>query len=160
MFTTSLLESNGSAARALSTLVTVLASGVYYEQLPNFGETVNVTTVSFEPFLFPQSFRGFTAVLVITIVHCLLVLFVIVSFLATTRLTTVGDHWQSIAQVVSPATESFLPRSSYSTDKEIAGFLKANQREKEVANIQQLSSSGERVGLVSQLVQRRGHSRD
>lgn len=146
------------AARALSALITILASGIYYEQMANFEEAADVNTVSFELFLFPQCFRGFTAVLAVTVVHCSLVLFIIASFIATTKLTIVGDHWQSIAQIISPATESFLTKSSYATDKEDAKYLKKAHREKEVASIQQLSDSEERVGLLSQLVQRRSRS--
>lgn len=68
--TTSLQITNGSAATALSTIITILASMAYYDQFPNFAETThNVSTTYFEPFLFPQSFRGFTVVLAIVVVH-------------------------------------------------------------------------------------------
>jgi hypothetical protein len=130
IFTTSLEITNGSAATALSTIITILASMAYYDQFPNFAETAhNVTTVYFETFLFTQSFRGFTAVLVITFVHCLLMLLITATFITSTRLTLLGEHWQSVSQIVSPATESFLARSSCATDKEVRAHLKAECRE-------------------------------
>lgn len=119
IFTSSLELTNGSAAKALSTIITILSSMAYYDQFPYFAETANdVSTTYFETFLFPQSFRGFTAVLAITVAHCLLVFSIMAVFISHTRLTTLGDHWQSISQMVSPATDSFLAKSSCATDKE------------------------------------------
>jgi hypothetical protein len=120
IFTTSLQVTNDSAATALSTIITILASMAYYDQFPNFAETArDVSTTYFQPFLFPQSFLGFTAVLAIAITHTLLVLLITAAFITSTRLTTLGDHWQTISQTISPATEDFLKKSSRATDKEV-----------------------------------------
>jgi hypothetical protein len=155
IFTTSLEITNGSAATALSTVLTIMSSMAYYDQFPNFAETAHdVSTVYFETFLFPQSFRGFTAVLVITISHCLLVLLITATFITSTRLTLLGEHWQSIFQVVSPATESFLANSSRATDKEVRAHLKAEHREREMAVIQPLGDDMGRVGLVTRRIHR------
>jgi hypothetical protein len=155
IFTTSLEITNGSAATALSTIITLLSSMAYYDQFPNFAETAhNVTAVYFETFLFPQSFRGFTAVLAITIVHCLLVLLITTAFITSTRLTLLGEHWQSISQIVSPATESFLSKSSCATDKEVRAHLEAEHREREIAMIQPLGDEMDRAGLVARRIQR------
>lgn len=55
IFTTSLQVTSGSAATALSTIATILASLAYYDQFPNFAETAHgVSTTYFQPFLFPQ----------------------------------------------------------------------------------------------------------
>jgi hypothetical protein len=150
IFTTSLEITNGSAATALSTILTIMSSMTYYDQFPNFAETAhNVSTVYFETFLFPQHFRGFTAVLVITIVHCLLVLLITATFITSTRLTLLGEHWQSVSQIVSPATESFLARSNCATDKEVRAHLRAEHREREVAMIQPLGDEMGRAGLIA-----------
>lgn len=150
IFTTSLQVTNGSAATALSTIITVLASMEYYDQFPNFAETArDVSTTYFQPFLFPQLFRGFAAVLAITVSHVLLVLLITAAFVTSTRLTTLGDHWQTISQTISPATEAILTRSSRATDKEVRRGLKAEHREHEMANLQVLADGDGRVGLVA-----------
>jgi hypothetical protein len=162
IFTTSLGITNGSAATALSTIITLLASMAYYDQFPNFAETAhNVTTVYFDTFFFPQPFRGFTAVLVITIVHCLLVLLIAATFITSTRLTLLGGHWQSTSQIVSPATESFLAKSSCATDKEVRAHLEVEHRERETAMVQPLGDDMGRAGLVARRMYRssiHGHS--
>lgn len=150
IFTTSLQVTNGSAATALSTIITVLASMAYYDQFPNFAETAhNVSTTYFEPFLFPQSFRGFSAVLIITVVHYFLVALIVATFLTFTSLSTLGDHWQTISQIISPATEEILKKNSCATDKEVRQGLKAEHRELEMAILQVLPSGDGRVGLVA-----------
>lgn len=149
IFTTSLQVTNGSAATALSTIITILASMAYYDQFPNFAETAHgVSTTYFQPFLFPQSFRGFTAVLVVTVVHLLLVVIVTAAFVASTRLTTLGDHWQTISQSVSPATEEMLKKSSCATDKNVRQGLEEERREHEMANLQPLAGGAGRIGVV------------
>lgn len=161
IFTTSLELTNGSAARALSTVITILSSMAYYDQFHNFAETASaVTTVYFDTMLFPQSFRGFTAVLAITITHSLLVLLITAAFITSTRLSTLGDHWQSISQVISPATETIVAKSSCATDMEVRAYLKAEHKEHETASIQLLANGGGRVGLVSRTTARRRSSQD
>lgn len=156
IFTTSLEITNGSAAKALSTVITILSYMAYYDQFPNFAETAHtVSTTYYETFLFPKSFRGFTAVLAVTIVHCLLVVPITAAFTNSTRLTTLGDHWQSISQMISPATKNFLAKSSCATDKEGRAYLKAEHKEHEAASIQLLADGGGRVGLVSRTARRR-----
>ena len=149
IFTTSLQVTNGSAATALSTIITILASMAYYDQLPNFAETArDVPTTYYQPFLFPQSFRGFTAVLVVTVIHFLLVVIITSAFITSTRLTTLGDHWQTISQSVSPATEEMLEKCSCATDKEVRQGLKEEHREHEMANLQPLAGGAGRVSVV------------
>lgn len=153
IFTTSLQITNGSAATALSTLYTILSAQTYNDQMPSFAETTDVTMVSFEIMLFPQSFRGFTVVAVITVTHCILVLLIVITFITSTSLTILGDHWQSISQIAR-----FLPRNSCKTDKDVREYLKAEHREREVVSIQPLSGSEEGIGLVTRSIHRQaGH---
>ena len=150
MFTTSLEVTNGSAATALSTILTIMSSMAYYDEFANLEEIAqDTTTVFFETMLFSQSFRGLTAVLAITTTHYLLVVIITAAFVTSTRFTTLGDHWQNISQIISPATSSFLEGSSCATDKEVCRFLKAEGKERETANIQ-FSADGDRgIGLVA-----------
>lgn len=129
----------------------------YYSQFLNFGETArDVSTAYFQLFLYPQYFRGFTAVLVITIVHCLLIMIITAAFITSTRSTTLGDQWQTISQTYSPVTKDFLEKSSRATDKEVRQGLEAEQREHVVASIQFLADGDGRVGLVARKAHRSG----
>lgn len=160
IFTTSLQVTNDSAATALSTIFTILASMEYYDQFPVFAETArDVSATYLQPFLFPQSFRGFTAVLTITCVHYLLTALIVATFMTSTRLTTLGDHWQTISRTISPATEDFLKKSSLATDKEVRRGLKVEHRKHEMINLQVFAEDGGRVGLVARKAHRRS-SRD
>jgi hypothetical protein len=155
IFSTSLNITNGSAATALSTIITVLSSMAYYDQMPYFREKAeDVALVYFESLLFPHSFRRFTAVLVMLTMHCLLVLLITIAFVKSTRWTIFGDHWQTISQVVTPATECFLAQSSCATDKEVKVYLVAELREREAVNIRPLDGEVGRVGLVARKVRR------
>lgn len=128
----------------------------YYDQFPNFAETAHdVSTTYFQPFLFPQSLRGFIAVLAISAVHLLLIAIVTAAFVNSTRLTTLGDHWQTISQTISPATEFFLKKSSHATDREVRQGLKAEGREHEVVSLKVLADGDGRVGLVARKSHRR-----
>jgi hypothetical protein len=155
IFTTSLEITNDSAATAMSTIITILTSMAYYDQFPNFAETAHdVRTAYTQTLLFPRSLHGLMAVMALTIVHYILVLLVIVAFITRTRLTTLGDHWQTLAQSVSPATESFLARGSRATDEEVRAYMKVEHREREIATLQLLGDEVGRVGLVSRRVHR------
>lgn len=129
----------------------------YHSQFLNFEETAHdVSTAHFQPFLFPQTFRGVTAVLVTTIVHSLLIMIITAAFITSTRLNTLGDQWQTISQTYSPATKDFLEKSSRATDKEVRQGLEAEQREHVIANIQFLADGDGRVSLVARKAQRSG----
>ncbi|KAM0709575.1 hypothetical protein Q7P35_003615 [Cladosporium inversicolor] len=158
IFMTSLNITNGSAAMALSTVITILSSMAYYDQFSNYAEIApGVATTYYETFVFPQSFRGFAVVLAIMVVHCSLILLIAATFIASMRLTSLGDHWQSISQIVSPATQSFLTHSSLYPDREVRRHLKSKHRERETASIQLLADGrrGGRVGLVARKAHRR-----
>lgn len=155
IFITSLQVTNNSAAKALSTMITILASMAYYDQFLFFAETArDVSTTYLQPFLFPQSFRSFTTVLAIAFAHCLLTFLVVAAFVTSTRSSTLGDHWQTLSQVISPATEDLLGMSNQATDKEVRQYLKAEQREKETAIIQPLVERNGRIGIVARKARR------
>lgn len=122
----------------------------YYDQFPKSAETAHdVTTVYFETKLFPQSFRDFTIVWAIIAIHYLLILLITTAFITSTQLATLGDNWQWIAQVISPATESLLAGSSSATDKEVRRHLQNEGRERETAGTQPLGDHDRRIGLIS-----------
>lgn len=129
------MSNNGSIARAMSTLVTTLSSMAYYDNMPQFQTTDNVTQVFFVTTLFPQSRRGFTAVLTVLAIHVLLVGGTTVAFAQRSQYTLLGNYWQAIAQLHSPETENLISESSMATDKEVKKRLKANGRSDLVSSV-------------------------
>jgi hypothetical protein len=141
---------NGAAARALSTIITMLYSMGHYNDLQFFKEKADDVVVAFfQTTAFPHSFRGFAAVLVVLLVHCSLVLLITTVFIRSTHLTTLGDHWKAVAQVISLATVGFLAESSDATDRDVNARIKAEGREGEVVNIRRLHDEGGNIGLVA-----------
>ncbi|KAM0721240.1 hypothetical protein Q7P37_003528 [Cladosporium fusiforme] len=148
IFTGSLNATDWSAASALSTIMTILTSMTYYDQMPRFAEVVeDVALTFFEPTLFPQSLRGLSAALIVTTVHCLLVIFITLGFIASTRFTQLGNHWQTVSQLVSPATQSFLVNTTHSTDRQVKDAVVAEGREHNLVSIVEGDSGS--IGVVA-----------
>lgn len=147
IFTTSLKSTNGSAATALSTILTVIANMAYQDQMASMKQLSDVQMVLFETVLYPQSFRGFTAVVVVFALHLALVAGITIAFLVVSRHTMLGNHWQTVAHLVSPETEEIMTQSSRLTDKEVRTLLKRGQREKETVVLKSLQDE-QKVGVV------------
>ena len=98
--TQEILRQGGSAAFAVQSLLTVLASNIYYDQMDQFNDRQNVTQTAYITVQAPVRHRGLigtTAVL-----GCLLVLILVVIlplFLIKTDISTLGNAWQVVAQV-------------------------------------------------------------
>lgn len=118
-----ILQNGGDIADALQSLITVLASSTYYDQVQQLDEQSHVQQVGFVLALEPQGHRGYTAVVVVTLVHLLLVLIITSIFLTVTRVSSVGNAWQTIAQLRDPAAEEVLEWGSLATDREVAHHM-------------------------------------
>ncbi|KAK5118687.1 hypothetical protein LTR85_007893 [Meristemomyces frigidus] len=125
LFTQSPYVSNGSVATAMSTLLTTLSSMAYYDQMLLYQTADDVTQIFFTTVLFPQSYRGFAAVVAVLIFHHILIVAITVAFMVDSHFTALGNHWQSISQLLSSETEALIMRSSRATDKDIQRQLKA-----------------------------------
>lgn len=147
-FGRSLVITNGSLATAMSTLITTLSSMAYYDQIPGFQTTDNVTQVFFENVLFPQSHLGYAAVVAVTTVHLVLVSLVIAAFVAYLQYTTLGQHWQPISQVISLLTETVILESSDATDKQVIERLRTEGREHLKVGIGPLKCEN-RIGVMA-----------
>ncbi|KAL9105727.1 MAG: hypothetical protein Q9187_008665 [Circinaria calcarea] len=106
----------GPGIQALHTVVTGLA---YYAQMPRFDHLSAVSETFLVPALIPQSYKGYTAVVIVSIVHLVLLAVVLHSFLTKTSISTLDNAWQVIAQVMGEETESILARASFLTDSEV-----------------------------------------
>lgn len=120
----SALETSGSVARAMSSLITTLSSLAYYDQMPQYDVPSDAEESFFITKLFPQSRAGFWTVIVLLAIHMTLVLCVAIAFGRYSKHTLLGNYWQSVAQLFCEDTEGILC-SSTSTDNQIRAQLRS-----------------------------------
>jgi hypothetical protein len=116
------LEKRGPA-RMLSSLITMLSSMAYYDQMPQFSKSANTTQVYFATVLYPQSHLGYWAVMVVLAVHLGLVCCIALAFAIYSHHTLLGNHWQSIAQLLGPETEALAGKTRMATDGDVKRAL-------------------------------------
>ena len=102
------LEKTGSLAWAISDLITVLSSMVYYEHLPRFTTSTTANQASYITVQFPQAFQGLIAVIVVTFVHLATVTVIMALFLTGTRYTLLDNSWMCVAQLMRPELNGVL----------------------------------------------------
>jgi hypothetical protein len=148
LFTRSLKVTNGSVATAMSTLITVLSSMAYYDQMSLFETQTNATQVFFETVLYPQSYRGFTAVAVVLTFHSLLVAIITASFMAYTQYTMLGNQWQAVSQLFSGETETLILGSSKMTDKDVRKCLEKDGRAEAMVGVRPTEDE-DKIGIAT-----------
>ena len=139
-------DNTGSLARAMSSLITILSSMAYYDQMPQFARSSNTSQVFFTTVLFPQAHLGFWLVLVVLAAHIALVGAITIGFLFYSRNTLLGNHWQSIAQLQGPEIESLLSKAHTATDGDIKRTSKSAGYEDVRVGIRS-SKNDQKVGL-------------
>ena len=104
------LRSSANTALAWQSLYTHIARMAYYDML-SFFDIPDTPTISwFQSAQFPRSSRGLKAVIAVLCVHMLLVGAITIVFLATSKLSRLGDNsWQTLAQASAPLPEDLLP---------------------------------------------------
>jgi len=121
-------DPQGNAALALQTLLTAIASNVYYDYLQRLDRFDNATIVQFQNVSSPggpygtrrgnSEFAGeqqgllsvyvkgrfpvgYTIVAVLLVIQTILAFLVLLRFLQETAITRIGDPWQTLAHVAS-----------------------------------------------------------
>ena len=113
------LKEGGSIAFARQSLITSMASLAYYDQLPQFNGLGNVSETAFILISVLVSYRGFIAVTATVLTHVLLVSIVLALFLTKTALSTVGNVWQTIAQLNNGGIEEIIMDGTLMTDSQV-----------------------------------------
>ena len=116
-----ILKEQGSIAFALQSILTVFTGMTYYDQLEQFNNIDDINTTAFILVSRPSSVRGITAVTVAVSVHLLLIAIVIQRFLSQSTLSTIGNAWQTIAQIrqAGSDTEILVQNAALATDSRI-----------------------------------------
>ncbi|MCJ1231672.1 Mitochondrial outer membrane protein iml2 [Toensbergia leucococca] len=115
------LKAQGSVAFAIQSILTIFTGMTYYDQLQQFNNVNEINTTSFILVSRPSAARGITAVTIVVSVHLLLVTTVIWRFISRSTLSTIGNAWQTIAQVRQAGSdaETLLHNAALATDGKI-----------------------------------------
>ena len=139
-------NATGSLARAMSSLITMLSSMAYYDQMPQYAKTATSTQIYFSTVLFPQSYKGYWAVVIVLAVHVAVIGVIAIGFMICAQHTLFGNHWQTIAQLQGPETEDLLRRTRMATDGDVKRALRIAGYESVRVGVRSLND-GRSVGL-------------
>ena len=142
-----IITNGGSVAFALQSLITLLSSMAYYDQLAQFNRIEPVIQTYFVAVNTPQHRRGLLAVVTVTVVHLILVTIIASRFLRLSRFSMLGNSWQAASQAVTPETIEYLTTTSLMTDKQVKQQMTDDGKEKLRVGLAQIEGTG-RVGLV------------
>ncbi|KAI9711675.1 MAG: hypothetical protein M1812_007108 [Candelaria pacifica] len=150
MYTTlfqEIIVAGGSVAFAIQSLITVFSGLAYYDQLPQFDLEGKAEQISFIYIITPQSHRGFTAMVVVLLIHLIIVLFVTLWFALESKYTLLGNSWLGVAQVVSSETDDTIAKVTTTTDRRVGRMLKSEDRDGRTVGIGRVDENG-RVAIV------------
>lgn len=122
--TQEILKDQRGIASAIQSLLTVFTSMSYYDQLQQFNNAQEITTTSFIIVSKPASVRGIIAVTIVASVHLLLIAYIIYQFLSSSSVSTIGNAWQTIAQVVQGDAKELIDCARLATDGGVEGMVK------------------------------------
>ncbi len=142
-----IIAAGGSVAFAIQSLITVFSGLAYYDQLPQFDLRRDSEQISFVYMITPQSHRGFSAVVVVLVIHLFTIICVAVWFALASRYTLLGNSWLSVAQVVSSETDDTIARATTATDKIVTRLLKDEDRKGQTIGIGHVGQDG-RVAIL------------
>jgi hypothetical protein len=121
-----ILQNGGDAAHVLQSLITVAASSQYYDQLPQFTGRSKVQQTSFVLVLVPLRSRGYIASMALICTHLLIGIVVVLWFLKRTKISSVGNSWQCVAQIASnDDIQRLFREGTLATDGEIEEKMSA-----------------------------------
>ena len=142
-----IVQSGGSIAFALQSLITLLSSMAYYDLLGQFDKMAPTSRTQFVTANTPRRCRGFVAVATVLLVHLILLGIIVTMFLNGTRYTMLGNSWQSVSQAVTLETEAYLATASMKVDDEVKSKMKDDGVKSLRIGIDQIDGSN-RVGVV------------
>ena len=142
-----IVQSGGSVAFALQSLITLLASMAYYDQLGQFDNKAPISQTSFVTANTPLRSRGFIAVATVLFVHLIILAIIVSMFITGTRFSMLGNSWQILSQGVTSETERYLAVASTKTDDEVKKIMNDDGVENVRVHVDRIDGS-DRVGVV------------
>ena len=142
-----ILKTQGGIASAIQSILTVFTSMSYYDQLQQFNNANKITTTSFVVVSKPASLRGIIAVTIVASVHLLLIAYVIYQFLFNSSISTIGNAWQTVAQVVQGEGKQLVDGARLATDDKVGKMVKTERWKRRFVGLK-VSANGTDVELT------------
>lgn len=133
-----ILQTNGSIAFALQTMITLLSSMAYYDQMGQFDKWTKAELTSFKTAQVPVGYIGFTVVMITVAAHCILVAYCMSLFLRNTTLSRLGASWSAVAQVATGDVLGYLEHATQASDNDFQTRLKADGLESSKVCLQEV----------------------
>ena len=143
-----ILQDNRGIASAIQSLLTVFTSMSYYDQLQQFNNAERIITSSFIVVSKPNSVRGIVAVTIVASVHLLLIAYIIYHFLSNSSVSTIGNAWQTVAQVVHGDAKELINSARLATDSRIEDIVKEQRWKRRLVGLR-VSADGTDVEFTS-----------
>lgn len=121
-----ILKTNGSIAFALQTMITLLSSMAYYDQMVQFDKWTQGEVTFFQTAQIPVGYVGFAVVSITVAAHCILVAYCVSLFLRKTTLSRLGASWNAVAQVATGDVQEYLEHAAQGSDHDFQARLKAD----------------------------------
>jgi hypothetical protein len=106
-----ILQTNGSIAFALQTMITLLNSMAYYDQMGQFDKWTRAEMTSFKIVQVPTGYVGFSVVVITVTAHCVLMAYCVWLFIQNTAFSRLGASWSAVAQVATGDVWGLLDQS-------------------------------------------------
>ncbi|RSL80075.1 hypothetical protein CEP51_006866 [Fusarium floridanum] len=128
-----ILQQTGDPAQAVQALIFRIFQMLYYDWLPIFDPTHQVTTINTQEVLTPQKWTGFAVVMAIIAAHFAVTALTMVLFAKRTESSLLGNAWQAVSQMVSPETQDIIRAAGGEgmKDKEVEVLAKSAGRSRE-----------------------------
>ncbi|KAF4996141.1 hypothetical protein FDECE_12565 [Fusarium decemcellulare] len=138
----SIIQQTEDPALAVQALITRLYQMSYYDWLPDYDQRYPVETVHTTERLIPARWVGLGIVLGLVGLHFALVIITIAVFATLTETSTLGNTWQTVAQIISPQTREIIESADDMTDKGVEMWVKEMGRDGEVCGVSRSPESG------------------
>ncbi|KAF4996676.1 hypothetical protein FDECE_12328 [Fusarium decemcellulare] len=128
-----ILRETGDPAQAIQALVFRVYQMLYYDFLPIFDPTHNVTMIKAEDVVIPLRWTNFAIVMAIIAAHFIVTAVTMVLFAKRTESSLLGNAWQAVSQMVSPETQDIIRAagSEGMKDKQVGVLAQSAGRHKE-----------------------------
>ncbi|KAJ4132237.1 hypothetical protein NW765_014057 [Fusarium oxysporum] len=129
-----ILRETGNPALALQAVMFRVYQMLYYDWLPIFEPTHEVTTINAQNVVVPQQWTGFIIAIAILIMHFILTALTLVLFAKRTQSSLLGNAWQAVSQLVSPETQDIIRAagSEGMKDRQVEALARSAGRNREV----------------------------
>jgi hypothetical protein len=114
-----ILRTGGSIAFAMQTMITLLSSMTYYDQMGQFDKSTAANITLFQIASVPVAYRGFVIVMVMLGIHFVTLATIVLLFLRRTFFSRLGACWSTLAKVGAGDVAEHLRYSTLLSDDQV-----------------------------------------